>query len=101
MNKVLTSLNENMQIIYRKAVDADNTLDKLQTEGSGKFASIFPEGLIFSANSKRFLPYVQELTNDISSLNDNYEDADQHLPLIVKKIELLLKTLVEFKQRVQ
>lgn len=100
MNKVLASLNENMQIIYRKAVDADNALDALQKEGGGKFTAIFPQDSIFTANSKRFLPYVQEVSNDISSLNDNEDGADKRLQTIVKKIELLLSTLIEFKQSV-
>ena len=100
MNKVLASLNENMQMIYRKAVDADNALDKLQSDGTGKFAAIFPEESIFTIKSRRFLPYVQEVTNDIETLKSDDEDAQKQLPVIVKKIELLLATLIEFKQHV-
>ncbi|MEM0912535.1 MAG: hypothetical protein AAGJ37_16280 [Pseudomonadota bacterium] len=100
MNKVLSSLNENLQMIYRKAVDADNALDALQTSGNGKFTAIFPDDTVFNAKSKRFLPYVQEVTNDIEGLRADDEDVEKQLPLIVKKIELLLTTLIEFKQQV-
>jgi hypothetical protein len=44
MNKVIEALNENLRIIYRKAVDADAALNTLQSKGKGKFETIFVDG---------------------------------------------------------
>ena len=100
MSKVISALNDNLQSIYRKAVDADNFLEQAQSKGQGKFAAIFKGDSPFNITSKRFLPYVQEIADDISKLNtEDKELLQTQLPEIVKKIELLLKTLLEFKQQ--
>jgi len=99
MHTVLEKLAENMQLIYRKAIDADESLNKLQQSGKGKFNHIFPEGSGFSVHSKRFMPYVKELASQVAELSEADEAMLQSkLPDIVRKMELLLKTLGQFQQ---
>ncbi|GAA6182825.1 MULTISPECIES: hypothetical protein [Alteromonadaceae] len=98
LRPLFEKLTENMQLIYRKSIDADEALSKLQQSGKGKFNHIFAEDAGFAVQSKRFMPYVKELAAEVASL----ETADQaqfesSLPEIVKKMELLLSTLSQLK----
>jgi CO dehydrogenase nickel-insertion accessory protein CooC1 len=97
MQSVLEKINENIQIIYRKAIDADAALDKLQQLGKGKFTVIFSEGSDFITRSKRFRPYVDELAIDFSKLRTENDDVEKELVAIVKKIKLLLLTVGKLK----
>lgn len=99
MQSILDKLTENMQIIYRKAVDADQALTKLQQSGKGKYQNIFADDSGFEINSKRFMPYVEELANQVALLIDaDKAEYEKALPSIVKKMELLLVTLTNFQQ---
>ncbi|MGQ8364988.1 hypothetical protein [Glaciecola sp. 1036] len=101
MNNLIDAFNDNLQIAYRKAVDADNNLDKLQKDGKGKFAAIFPDDSPFETSSKRFIPYVQEIASDVEQLQQlSEQEIKAALPETVKKLELLLATLVKFKTSV-
>jgi prefoldin subunit 5 len=102
MNKIIEALNENLRVIYRKAVDADAALNALAAKGKGKFNTIFAEGSGFSARNKRFGPYVEELAGEVATLvNANQETLNKELPEIVKKIELMLTTLQQFKETIK
>lgn len=91
-------LAENMQLIYRKAIDADDSLAKLQQGGKGKFNHVFADNAGFSVQSKRFMPYVKEVANQVVELeNAAPETLELELATIVKKMELLLTTLSQFK----
>lgn len=99
MQAIFSKLAENMQLIYRKAIDADSALDQLQKDGKGKFERIFEDDAGFNTDGKRFLPYVEELALEIAALSNKDEDiVKQSLPAVVKKMELLLSTLGQFKQ---
>jgi hypothetical protein len=99
---IIEALNDNLRVIYRKAVDADAALNKLQSKGKGKFNTIFAEDAGFTANSKRFGPYVEELAGDVAGLVDaNEQQLSQALPVLVKKIETMLTTLEQFKHIVK
>lgn len=99
MNKIIEALNENLRVIYRKAVDADVALNTLQSKGKGKFETIFVDGSGFSTRSKRFGPYVEELAGEVAPLVEaDQNKLNDELPVIVKKIELLLTTLAQFKK---
>lgn len=99
MQNVLDKLTENMQLIYRKALDADKSLTKLQQMGQGKFNNIFADDSGFKVKGKRFMPYVEELAGDIAKLADaDQSELQESLPSIVKRMELLLATLVQFQQ---
>ena len=97
MQQVLTKITENMQIIYRKAIDADSALDDLQRSGKAKFSVIFVEDSGFISRSKRFGPYVDELAKDITSLQIDDSDIKDDIAIVVKKMELLLLTLGKLK----
>ncbi len=94
-------LTENMQVIYRKAIDADASLAKIQQSGQGKFNHVFSDEAGFEVQSKRFMPYVEELAKDIANLQSaDMAKLEEELPSIVKKMELLLATLAQFKSTI-
>ncbi|GAA0854170.1 hypothetical protein [Aliiglaciecola litoralis] len=94
-------LAENMQLIYRKAIDADDVLAKLQQSGKGKFQNVFTQDAGFTVQSKRFMPYVKELAGQVVELEQEQDEELQiKLAEIVKKMELLLSTLNQFKSSV-
>lgn len=98
MQVIFDKLTENMQLIYRKAIDADNALAQLQQSGKGKFSNIFTDDAGFTVRSKRFMPYVEELSNQIAELAQKDDQTIQAaLPEVVRKIELLMKTLTQFQ----
>jgi len=99
MNKVIDALNDNLKVIYRKAVDADTALNSLQASGKGKFNTIFGDNSQFSTRSKRFTPYVEEIAGEVAVLVDaNETTLNKALPPLVKKIEAILTTLDQFKR---
>jgi primosomal protein N'' len=99
MQTILDKLTENMQNIYRKALDADQSLSKLQQSGKGKYRNVFTDESGFNTKSKRFMPYVEELAGEIAPLaKAEKADIENALPSIVKKMELLLVTLANFQQ---
>lgn len=99
MNKVIDALNDNLRIVYRKAIDADATLNALQASGKGKFETIFDKSAGFESSSKRFQPYVEELAGNVARLVDaDQASLEANLPALVKKIDIMLTTLDKFKQ---
>ena len=100
MEEVINKLKENLQIIYRKALDADKQLDTLNKDGKGKFTVIFGDDSEFSSRSKRFIPYVEELAIEITTLESEKSNPTELLPKIVKKIQTLLVTLEKFKSTI-
>jgi hypothetical protein len=101
MQNILQKLTENVQIIYRKSIDADAIISKLQSSGKGKFKAIFATEAGFTAQSNYFKPYVEELAQDIASLSELSEaELKQSLPGVVKKIEHLYTTMTNFQNSV-
>ncbi len=99
MQSVIQSLKQNLKVIYRKAVDADNRLRQMQQSGLGKHGRIFVEAAGFKIESRSFLPYVQELSDDIEAL-EQLESDEQQMALanVVKKIEHMHVTLATFNK---
>ena len=98
MQNIIPKLSENVQLIYRKSIDADSAISKLQTAGKGKFLTIFSADSGFKAQSKHFKPYVEELAQDVARLSELSEsELKELLPGIVKKIEHLFTTLANFQ----
>lgn len=99
MDAVLEKLNENLQVLYRKALDADNALDQLSSQGKAKHKAIFPADAGFEVSSERFAPYIAELSNDITDLQTLTETQEKNdaLSAVVKKMESLFVTLAQFK----
>jgi hypothetical protein len=99
MQTIIQSLSENVQIIYRKSIDADQVISRLQHDGKGKFSAIFAEEAGFTTKSRLFKPYVEELANEVLALEQKDQVAvKEQLPSIVKKIELMLNTLGQFQK---
>ncbi|MEP0354181.1 hypothetical protein [Paraglaciecola sp.] len=99
MQSIIQTLSENVQVIYRKSIDADHTIRRLQQSGKGKFSAVFTEDAGFATNSKFFKPYVEELAKEVLELESQpAESIKAALPIIVKKIEMLLTTLNQFQK---
>ncbi|ABK46794.1 MULTISPECIES: hypothetical protein [Shewanella] len=97
--KVIEQLKENLQIAYRQAIDADAKLDELKKAGHGKFTSIFTAEQGFIVSSNRFLPYVQELVDDLTKLQQQSSLDPAALETLVRQLATLLKTLHAFKKQ--
>ena len=94
---VLKHLQENVKIIYHKAVDADKKLALLREQKKASFAQIFSAETAFTKHADTFLPYVEELAADLQEIQtDNEEHYKTLIPLIIIKIELLFKMLTAF-----
>ena len=99
MQAIHQQLQDTIQTLYRKAVDADHALDRLQQDKKGKFAAVFTTDSPFSTSAKRFGPYVEEIAQDWQALKEmSDEDAKTALPTLIKKIELALTTIAQFQQ---
>ncbi|QCZ94611.1 primosomal replication protein PriC [Salinimonas iocasae] len=99
MQAVHAQLQETIQALYRKAVDADNKLDQLQQAQQGKFTAVFSTDSGFRSKSKRFTPYVQEIAEDWQQLKEmDEEEAKTALPQLVAKLQLALETVTRFQQ---
>jgi len=99
MQSIIQTLSDNVQVIYRKSIDADQTISRLQHDGKGKFSAIFAKDAGFKTSSRLFKPYVEELGADVLALEAlSEEQIKQSLPILVKKIELMLKTLNQFQK---
>lgn len=97
--KVIEQLKENLQTAYRQAIDADAKLDELKKAGHGKFTSIFTADQGFIISSNRFLPYVQELVDDLTTLENQPTLDPVALETYVRQLGILLKTLQVFKKQ--
>lgn len=99
---VQTQLQENIKIIYHRAVDADKALAELRKQKTAGFAHIFAGDTPFKNHSDTFLPYVEELAADLQAIQTDTEGHYKvQLPAIVVKIELLFKTLSAFKDKLK
>jgi len=99
---VLKHLQENVKIIYHKAVDADKQIEILREQKKAGFAQIFSSDTGFKNHSDTFLPYVEELAADLQEIQTDDEDHYKKLlPNIVVKIELLFKMLTTFKSNLK
>ena len=99
---VQAQLQENIKIIYHRAVDADKALEDLRKQKIAGFAHIFADDTPFTNHADTFLPYVEELAADLQAIQtDTEEHYATQLPAIVVKIELLFKMLNAFKENLK
>lgn len=96
---IIDQIRNSLQTAYRQGIDADAVLDQLQKDGQGKFATIFNAESGFTSNSNRFGPYVKELGQDL--LEFEQQQDKQQLAALVKKLELVLTTLAQFRSQVR
>lgn len=99
MQAIHQQLQDTIQTLYRKAVDADQALERLQQDQKGKFAAVFAADSPFTTSAKRFGPYVEEIALDWQAIKEMSDDeAKAALPPLIKKIELALVTLAQFQE---
>jgi len=99
---VLKHLQENVKVIYHKAVDADKQIELLREHNKAGFKQIFSADSAFKNHSDTFLPYVEELAADLQAIQaDDGSHYQTLLPNIVVKIELLFKMLSTFKSNLK
>jgi primosomal protein N'' len=102
MKSIIEKLSENVQLIYRKAIDADQIISQLRNSGKGKFAAIFADDAGFEHQGKFFKPYVEEVAKAIQQLNELEEETQKkRIAKIVKQMEKLLATLSQFQMSVR
>ncbi|MCL1078877.1 prephenate dehydrogenase [Parashewanella spongiae] len=98
-SKVFEQVQQNIQLAYRQAIDADARLDSLQQAGLGKFKAIFSKDQGFSTESNRFKPYVAELVELYDDIKKDAEPDTELLKDLVAQLGLVLQMMQEFKQK--
>lgn len=93
---IIDHYRTSLQTAYRQAVDADTLLEQIQEQGHGKHQAVFRPDAGFRSQSNRFLPYVQELAEDLAKFEQAPEQAE--LARLVKQLETLLTTLAQLRQ---
>lgn len=98
MESITSKLQENLQVLYRKAIDADRALDILQSQGQAKHKTIFPDDAGFKISSTRFVPYLEELALEVKSIDTTPQESQEELlASVVKKMEVLFVTLANLQ----
>ena len=99
--KIIEQLQVNIKTIYHKAIDADKVIKAQQADGLGQFDQIFVDDSPVVTRAQHFLPYVEELANDLLELQQATDEQHfvSYLEPLVVKIELAHKTLAAFKQQ--
>ena len=91
-------LIENISIILKKSLSADETLAKLREAKQASFDNIFKKDAGFKCSANTFQPYVEEVADDLVLWQQT--QAKETLVLLVKKIEQLFTVLASFEQSV-
>lgn len=102
MNQLLTSFHAALEDITERAMNADLYLAELKNAGMGNFNYVLASDSGFQVRSNRFQPYILELSEQLNKLrvvSDN--EIKAALPELLKKLELLLKTLMSFEKSLQ
>ena len=98
MDQLLEQLDQNLKDLYRKALDADAVLNEIQQQGHGKHQAIFVDDKSFLVSSNRFMPYLSEAAEHVAAMRQTQQFNTATLQRVVKQIQLLHKTLAEFRQ---
>ena len=100
MENLISSLEQNLKELYRKAIDADTHINELKKQGHGKFEAIFKDDTLFTAKADKFMPYLEETAEQILTLKNSEDPAQAQqtqIETIVKKLHLLHQTIANFK----
>ncbi|WNO60165.1 prephenate dehydrogenase [Rheinheimera sp. MMS21-TC3] len=101
MDKLLDQLDGNLKELYRKAVDADAMLEQLSQQGHAKHQRIFVDNSTFQSTSNRFMPYLTETAEQVAAMRLSQQFNTATLERVVKQLQLLHKTLADFRQAVK
>ncbi|TAA46932.1 MULTISPECIES: prephenate dehydrogenase [Corallincola] len=101
-DQLFEHLSANLKQAYRQAIDADAILNEMLQLDVGKFDAVFRKDQGFECEAIRFVPYVEELAAEIEPLKTASPDKfEAQLKTWVSKLELLLRTLAEFKRNLK
>lgn len=102
MNTIIEQLQQNLELLNQQAIEADLILAELKTKDLGKFTAIFEQGSVFDVKSNRFQPYVIEINEAFTTLKTNADENNVKTLLenIVKKMDLMFKTLNKFQKSI-
>ena len=98
-SKVFEQIQQNIQLVYRQAIDADQQLDSFKQAGHGKYKAIFSKDEGFVIESNRFKPYVAELVGEFEELKKQEQPDNQVIADLVARLGVILQTLQLFKQK--
>jgi len=100
VENLISSLEQNLKELYRKAIDADSQINELKKQGHGKFDAIFKDDTLFDTKADKFMPYLEETAEQILSLKNselNAQTQQADIELVVKKLHILHQTIGNFK----
>ena len=100
MENLISSLEQNLKELYRKAIDADSHINELKKQGHGKFEAIFKDDRLFTTKADKFMPYLEETAEQILTLKNSelgVEAQQADIELVVKKLHMLHQTIGNFK----
>ena len=98
MNPVIEQLNNNLKVLYRQALDADNQLDALQKNGHGKFSALLKDPA-FTFDAKRFKPYILDIAADVETLSKQDDFDKALLKSTVIKLQKIHQLLASFNSK--
>ena len=96
---LMTKLQAHLKALYQRAIDADQQLDALKQQGYGQFSAILDKPMLFSTKADRFQPYVFELAEKVSRLEE--EIKTDHLRLTLHGMQEITSLLEQFKTSIQ
>jgi primosomal protein N'' len=92
-------IEDNLKEILPLAQKADEILTELKLDNKGRFSAIFSSTTLFKVKSTLFLPYLEEVSNDLQTLPQPQEAGFETLLTdLLKKIELLHQLLGSFHE---
>jgi hypothetical protein len=93
-------IEEALKIMVPFSIQADEALDQLKQDQKANFSAIFPKHSLFKTVDTRFLPYMEELDNDLLNLPQDMQDPafEPLLTDILKKLETTQQVLNSFHE---
>ena len=92
-------ITESLKVLAAQAQAADEILDGLKQDNKGRFASIFPKHSTFNTTAIRFLPYLEEVDNELQNLPPMTESTFQpSLQSLMNKLGMLHEILNVFHE---
>lgn len=98
-NFIHQRIEDNLKELLPLAQQADEILQTLSQDNKAKFSAIFPKHNLFKCASKQFLPYLEELDQDLKALPQIQDPAFEPLLTdLMKKIEVTNQVLASFHE---
>lgn len=93
-------IEDALKVMVPFSVQADEILDELKQEQKGNFSAIFPKHSLFKTVAVRFLPYMEELDQDLKNLPTDFQDPafEPLLTDLMKKLETTQQVLNSFHE---